>query len=232
MSFILHEYDFKYTINVPPGGVMEINDNETPLIEEQIKADKRIDKIIIPESVIARRVKRLASEIIRDYGNKNIDILVVLTGAIIFASDLGRAIYTIGEANVNYHLVKTSVYGGDIKKNGDEEDREVRILMPPGNISGRDIIIVEDIVDQGFTLTWLSGYLLSEKKINSLRICSLLDKSLENPSDNIMKQRDKLRIDYAGFRITDRWIAGYGIDTADTFRNLPFIITVNEEYYK
>jgi len=232
MSLILNEYDFDKIIDVPLDGVRMSGDLETPIIEEALKNDKRIDRIIIPESCISRRVNKIASKILRDCKNINsIDIVVVLTGAIIFASDLSRSLYTAGGINADFHLVKTSVYEGEIKKDN-EEKREVRMLLPTGDIAKRDILIIEDIIDQGFTLSWLTEHLKREKKANSVKICTLLDKKLDNPTPSVKQIRENLHIDYSGFSIPDCWVAGYGIDTADNFRNMPFIITVNEEYYK
>ena len=232
MSLILSEHDFNKTIDVPPDGVRLDGDLDTPRLEEALKNDKRIDKILIPESCILKRISRLAPEILRDYKNTDsIDIVAVLTGAVLFASDLSRLLYTAGGINTNLHFVKTSVYEKEIKKDN-EEQREVRILMPAGDIAQKDILVIEDIVDQGFTLSWLTEYFRHEKKANSVRICALLDKKLDKPTPNVKQIREKLHIDYSGFSIPDRWISGYGIDTAGHFRNMPFIITVNEEYYR
>ena len=232
MSLILNEHDFDKIIDVPIDGVRISGDLETPIAEEALKNDKRIDKIIIPASCISRRLNKIASEILIDYKNINsIDIVVVLTGAVIFASDLSRFLYTAGGINADFHLVKTSVYQGEIKKDN-EEQREVRMLLPVGDIAKRDILIIEDIIDQGFTLSWLTKHLKHEKNANSVRICTLLNKKLDNPTPAVKQIRDNLHIDYSGFSIPDCWVAGYGIDTAGNFRNMPFIITVNEEYYR
>jgi len=232
MSLILNEHDFDRIIDVPPDGIRLIGDLETPQAEEALKNDKRIDKIIIPESCLLRRVNKLASEILRDYKNADsIDMVVVLTGAIIFASDLSRFLYSVGRINTDFHFVKTSVYEGEIKKDN-EEHREVRILLPTGDIAKKNVLIVEDIVDQGFTLSWLIKYLKDEKDVNSVKVCVLLDKKLDNPTPDVKQTRDNLRVDYVGFSIPDRWVVGYGCNTTDGFRNMPFIATVNEEYYK
>jgi len=232
MSLILNEHDFDKIIGVPIDGVRMTGDLKTAIAEEALKNDKRIDKIIIPESCISRRINKIASEILTDYKNINsIDIVIVLTGAMIFASDLSRFLYTIGGIDTNFHFVKTSVYQGEIKKDN-EEQREVRMLLPADDIAKRDILIIEDIIDQGFTLSWLAKHLKHEKNANSVRICTLLDKKLDNPTPAVKQIRESLRIDYSGFSIPDYWVAGYGIDTAGNFRNMPFIITVNEEYYK
>ncbi|NMB66391.1 MAG: hypoxanthine phosphoribosyltransferase, partial [Spirochaetes bacterium] len=90
---------------------------------------------------------------------------------------------------------------------------------------------VEDIADQGFTLSWLKNYLLHERNAKSLKICSLLYKRLDNPSQEVQNIRRQLDIDYIGFTVPDVWVAGYGIDAAYEYRHLPFIVRVNEEYF-
>jgi len=232
MSLILDEHDFDKIIDVPLDGVRMAGDLETLQIEKTLKDDKRVDRVIIPESCLSRRVNGIAMEILKDYKNTNsIDIVVVLTGAILFASDISRFLYTAGKINTDFHFVKTSVYEGEIKKNA-EEQREVKIFLSTDDIAGKDILIIEDIVDQGFTLSWLTKYLKYEKNVNSVRICVLLNKKLDAPAPGVKQLRESLHVNYSGFSIPDRWVAGYGSNVADSFRNMPFIITINEKYYK
>jgi hypoxanthine phosphoribosyltransferase len=156
--------------------------------------------------------------------------MVVLTGAIIFAADLGRELFDRAGINVRFHLIKTSVYDDAIKKSG-EHFRAVKHEITPKDIEGKDILVVEDIVDQGFTLTWLKNYLLSERKVSSIKICCLLDKVLKHPSAEVRKIRKQLLVDYIGFKIPDFWVAGYGIDVAQELRNLPCVVTIDESLY-
>ncbi|RLI61764.1 MAG: hypothetical protein DRO88_12635, partial [Promethearchaeia archaeon] len=90
-----------------------------------------------------------------------------------------------------------------------------------------------DIIDQGFTLNALMNYLVKNKKVNSVKICSLLLKKLENPSKEVKQSRKNIEshLDFIGFTVPDIWVAGYGIDASDDFRSLPFIIGVNEKFY-
>ena len=232
MSLILDKYDFDTIIKVPPEGVRMAIDIETPMIEDSLKKDKRIDKILIPEICLSKRINKIASEVLKDYSKEDtLNIVVVLSGGILFASDFSRLLYSISAVNTDFHFIKTSVYEGEIKKDN-EEQREVKVVLPINDIAKKDILIVEDIVDQGFTLSWLIDYLKNEKNVNSVRTCVLLNKQLENPSPNVKQLRENLHIDYSGFYIPDRWVAGYGCDVADSFRNMPFIVTINEEYYK
>lgn len=174
----------------------------------------------------------MAEEISRDYGDvKDLEVLVVLTGAFIYASDMGRAIYEAGAINTRFHMIKTSVYDKAIKSTG-EQYRAVEMTLAPQDIDNRDILVVEDITDQGFTMTWLLDYLKNERYVNSIRTCSLLTKRLDNPTDEVKKLRDELVVDYTGFDIEDIWISGYGIDTAHDFRNIPHIVGINEEHFR
>ncbi|MCL2026622.1 MAG: hypothetical protein FWG92_07450, partial [Leptospirales bacterium] len=144
MSLILDKYDFDKIIEVPLDGIRMAIDIETPMIEESLKNDKRIDKIIIPEICLSKRIKNVASEVLRDYKKTDtINIVVVLAGGILFASDFSRLLYSIGGIDADFHFVKTSVYEGEVKKDN-ECQREVKILLPVDNIAKKDILIVED----------------------------------------------------------------------------------------
>lgn len=184
-------------------------------------------RVLIPELCLKKRIAFIADEISRDYpGSPVIHMLVVLTGSFVFAADLGRCLYERHNINICYHLIKTSVYDRTIKKSG-EHYRAVKLDLEPVEIEGRDVIVVEDITDQGFTLTWLRNYLLSERRVSSVKICTLLDKRLESPTDTVKKLREELSVDYTGFIIPDLWIAGYGIDHTHEMRNVPFIFSLD-----
>ncbi len=230
---IVTSEDYKNIIHVPHEGVGHHGTpkKETEALEASLLKDPRINNLLIPEECIRHRNAALAEEICRDYRDiKDIEILVVLTGAIIYASDMGRAIYTAGSINTRYHMIKTSVYDKAIKSSG-EKYRAVEMVLAPRDIDNRDILIVEDITDQGFTMTWLLDYLKNDRRVNSTRTCSLLTKRLANPTAEVKKLRDELVVDYRGFDIEDIWISGYGIDTAHDFRNIPHIIGINEHYF-
>ena len=200
-------------------------------LESAVLHDPRVNSLLIPEECITHRNAAVAEEICADYdGIKDLEILVVLTGAIIYASDMGRAIYRAGGINARYHTIKTSVYDKAIKSTG-EQYRAVELILAPRDIDNRDILIVEDITDQGFTMTWLLDYLENDRHVNSIKTCSLLTKRLANPTAEVKKLRDELTVDYTGFDIEDIWISGYGIDTAHDFRNVPHIIGMNEHYF-
>ncbi|MFH0784269.1 MAG: phosphoribosyltransferase family protein [Pseudomonadota bacterium] len=231
---ILHLRNYSGIITVGENGVIDTDASPEELraYSERLKRDRRITGVLIPKDCLKKRVSAMAGEIARDYpADKPLHVVVVLTGAIFFAADLSRELYDRAGITARLHLIKTSVYNDTIKK-PDEFYRAVKLEHAPKDIEGEDILVIEDILDQGFTLTWLKKYLLLERKVSSARICCLLDKILKSPSPEISKMREQLRIDYTGFRIPDLWVAGYGVDAAQDLRNLPCIASVNEFLYR
>lgn len=231
---IIHKNDYNAVIDVPLSGIKDasISSRESKIAARITDYDKRILNILIPQSCIKKRINALAREIMNDHKkNERIDILVVMTGAMVFASDLIRELYAAGAEHLFVHFIKTRTYASDVKKSG-ETKRDVAFTLAPDGLKEKNVIIVDDIVDQGFTLSWLCEYMKNEIQSASIKICALLNKKLENPSKQVAKLREKLHIDYSGFFIQDRWISGYGIDTDGEFRHLPFIVTIDEDYYK
>jgi hypoxanthine phosphoribosyltransferase len=229
----LREEDYNSIITVNENGVYDASLGESAVTEiiEILKRDKRIEQLLIPDLCIEKRIGALAREIHNDFSQSDqLNILVVLTGAFMFAADMGRALYSHYGMKAIYHLIKTSVYDKKIKETN-EEYRAVQLELAPKNIEGKDILLIEDITDQGFTLTWLLNYLKQERGVNSVKTCSLLNKILTAPSAEVKELRKNLNVDYIGFNIPDVWVAGYGVDAGHDFRNLPFIISVDESYY-
>ncbi len=230
---ILNRRSYQSLINVGENGVI---DADTSLYDlrsyaERLKRDRRIQNVLIPKECLDSRISAMSEEIARDYPpGRLLHVMVVLTGAFVFAADLGRELFNRAGINARFHLIKTSVYDDTIKKSG-EHSRTVKLEITPKDIEGKDILVVEDIADQGFTLSWLKSYLLSERKVSSIQICCLLDKVLNNPSAEVRKVREQLLVDYIGFKIPDFWVAGYGVDVAQELRNLPCIVTIDESLY-
>lgn len=227
--------DYKNIINVPLEGIQDVNVQGDYFKSKysRLISDNRFQVLLISELSLQKRIENLAKKIINSNLNKTrIDILFVLTGAFIFAADLSREIYKCGGPEVYFHIVKLSTYQDEIKKAG-EIARQVKFELTPIDVENRDIIIVEDIVDQGFTLNALNEYLLNKKHVNSVKICSLLLKKLDNPSEEVKQSRKNIEsyLDFIGFTVPEIWVAGYGIDASSNFRSLPFIIGVNQEYY-
>lgn len=171
-----------------------------------------IQEILISADQIQRRVKELGESISRDYQGKEPLLASILKGAVFFLSDLARAI----SIHISLDFMAISSYGDSQKTSG-----VVRILKDlDETITGRDVLIVEDIIDTGLTLRYLLNS-LEARKPASLKICTLLDK----PFRRIVK----LPIAYQGFEIPDKFVVGYGLDYKQRYRNLPFIGVLKPE---
>ncbi len=164
-------------------------------------------KVLIPTDTIAQKVAELAARISQDYARRQPLLLIgVLKGSFIFLADLSRRI-TIPHA---VDFIALSSYGNTTKSTG-----EVRLILDLRQpISGKHVLIVEDIVDTGHTLAYLS-HLLGAREPASLETCTLVHK----PS----RREVEVKLDYVGFDIPDKWVVGYGLDYADQFRTLPYI---------
>jgi hypoxanthine phosphoribosyltransferase len=168
--------------------------------------DDAIGEILVPAEALGRRVEELAADISRDYAERDLVLIGVLKGAVFFLSDLMRAITVPCEVD----FMAVSSYGSATKSSG-----VVRILKDlDAVIEGRDVLIVEDIVDSGLTLKYLLRN-LAGRNPRSLEVCALLVK----PS----RQKVELRTRYVGFEIPDAFAIGYGLDHAERYRNLPFV---------
>jgi hypoxanthine phosphoribosyltransferase len=174
-----------------------------------------IDRILIEEERLQNRIRELGRAITADY--KDVDdllLICVLKGAYIFLADLSRAIHR------PHHLdfMGISSYGADVKSSG-----AVQIIMDlKQDISGRHVLIVEDIIDSGHTLTYMRRILLARSPA-SLRICTLLDKT--------SRREVEVPVDYIGFDIPDEFVVGYGLDFGETYRNLPYIAVLKPELF-
>ncbi len=234
-SKIIYSNEYRNIINIPIEGIQDFEENQDKYVEkyQNLSSDNRFKSLLIPEKSLQKRIQHLAQLIVKKGDNTGrFDFLIVLTGAFIFGADLSREIYKISGMEVFFHTVKLSTYQDEIKREG-EISRQVKFELEPTDIEKRDIIIIEDIVDQGFTLNALLDYLVSKKKVNSVKICTLLLKNLVNPSKEVKQSRKNIEnhLDFIGFTVPDIWVAGYGIDASNDFRSLPFIIGVNEKFY-
>ena len=163
-------------------------------------------EVLISEEQIRTRIKELGAEITREYAGRNPLLIGVLKGACFFLSDLMRAIDT----RVGIEFMAISSYGSSTRTSG--EVRIMKDLDVP--IEGRDILVVEDIVDTGLTLSYLLANLES-RGASSVKLAALLDK--------FERRQKEVKIDYLGFKIPDEFVVGYGLDFAERYRNLPFI---------
>ncbi|HZI87009.1 MAG TPA: hypoxanthine phosphoribosyltransferase [Pyrinomonadaceae bacterium] len=163
-------------------------------------------EVLLSEQQIQSRIKELGAEITHDYAGRNPLLIGVLKGACFFMSDLLRAIDT----RLGIEFMAISSYGSSTRTSG-----EVRILKDLDvPVEGRDLIVIEDIVDTGLTLSYLMANLKS-RGAASVKLVALLDK-------HERRERD-VEIDYLGFQIPDHFVVGYGLDFAERYRNLPFI---------
>lgn len=162
--------------------------------------------ILVSEEQIAARIKEIGAQITRDYAGFNPLLIGVLKGACFFLSDLMRAIDT----RVSIEFMAISSYGSSTRTSG--EVRIMKDLDVP--IEGRHILVVEDIVDTGLTLSYLLANLQS-RGAASVKLAALLDK--------YDRRQREVKIDYLGFPIPDEFVVGYGLDFAERYRNLPFI---------
>jgi hypoxanthine phosphoribosyltransferase len=160
---------------------------------------------------IQTRITELGAEIARDYAGRNPLLIVVLKGAVVFASDLLRAI----DLRLGIEFMAISSYGSSTRTSG--EVRIVKDLDVP--IEGRDILVVEDIVDTGLTLTYLLENLRS-RGAKSVKLVALLDK--------FERREREVEINYLGFKIPDAFVVGYGLDFAERYRNLPYIAVLKD----
>lgn len=172
---------------------------------------KVVEKMITEEQ-LAQKVEELAKQIEKDYKGQSLLVVGILKGASVFVSDLIRKI----DLDVNIDFMSVSSYG-----NGTESSGTVKILKDLDvDIEGKNVLIVEDIIDSGLTLSNLV-LALQTRNPKSLKICTLLDKP--------QRRTVNIPVDYVGFVIEDKFIVGYGIDWAEKYRNLPYIGIVGEE---
>lgn len=176
--------------------------------------EKDILKILVTEEEIAEKVKEIGARITEDYKGKNLVLVSVLKGSVVFMADLMRAINL--PATIDFMCV--SSYGSGVKTSG-----VVKIIKDlDTDLSGLDLLIVEDILDSGKTLSYLKN-ILSDRNPNSIRICTLLDKP--------ERREAEVYADYTGFMIPDQFVVGYGLDFDEKYRNLPYIGVLKPEAY-
>jgi len=162
--------------------------------------------LYIPRDTITATVSRLAGEITADYRDKNPLLVGVLKGGIVFLADLIRCL----DFPLEIDCIKVSSYGA-----GQQSSGTVSVVQGLNSeVSGRHVLVVEDIADTGITLSFLMTY-LQEKSPASLRLCVLLDKPAQRRCD--------LHIDYIGLTVPDKFLVGYGLDCSEKYRNLPDI---------
>lgn len=175
-----------------------------------------IEKVLLSEEQLKEIVQRLGAEITKDYKDKNLVLVSVLKGSVLFMADLMREI----KIPCSIDFMAVSSYGSGTKTSG-----VVKIIkdLDTDVVNGADLLIVEDILDSGVTLEYLMK-ILSARNPNSIKICTLLDKP-ERRKANIFA-------DYAGAQIPDAFVVGYGLDYDEKYRNLPFVGALKPAVYE
>ncbi len=175
--------------------------------------NNEISEILITEEEIKNKIIELGKKISKDYKGKNLILVGILRGAVIFMADLARKI----SIPMVFDFIAISSYGAETKSSG-----VVRILKDLDvNIKGKDVLIVEDIVDTGLTLDYLLRMLKSRKPA-SIKVCTFLTKTA--------RRKVNIKVDYSGFDIPNKFVVGYGLDYAGKFRNVPYVFTLNPEF--
>jgi hypoxanthine phosphoribosyltransferase len=168
---------------------------------------------LISTEQIRRRIEEMGRQISQDYAGKSVTVVAILKGSFIFLSDLIRQIDP--QIDVEVDFMSVSSYGSDTKSSGTVRvDRDIEVA-----VDGHDIIIVEDIVDTGLTLTQVHR-IFTDRGARSVRVATLLEK----PGNS----RYERKLDYVGFQIPNSFVVGYGLDFAQRYRNLPDIRILNE----
>lgn len=175
---------------------------------------KEIKKILVSKEQIAQRVKELGAKINADYNDEPLTLVCTLRGAALFFADLVREI----KGDVEIDFISVSSYGAGTCTSG--EVKMIKDLSSP--IKGKNVIVVEDIIDTGVTLSYLKK-LLEAREPKSLKVCSLLDK----PS----RRKVEFEGDYIGFEIENEYVVGYGLDYDQKMRNYPDVCVLAPEVY-
>ena len=175
-----------------------------------------VAEVLLTEEQIAAKVAELGRQISADYAGRELTLVSVLKGSLPFMADLMRRI----SLPLRIDLMEVSSYGGT----STESSGLVRILKDlSAPIDGRDVLLVEDIIDTGLTLNYLVRY-LKGKNPRSIKVCSLLDK----PARRLVE----IPLDYVGFEIPDAFVVGYGLDFGEVYRNLRFVGVLRPEAYE
>lgn len=163
-------------------------------------------KVLIDEQTLENKISELANRIMKDYEKKEIVLICILKGSTFFTVDLAKKI----KQDVKIEFIQVSSYGSATVSSGEIELK----LDLKESIEGKDVIVVEDIIDTGRTLSYLLE-LLEGRNPKSLKLCTLLDKPERRKYD--------VTVDYVGFAIPDKFVVGYGLDCDEHYRNLPYI---------
>ena len=178
--------------------------------------ENAIQQVLLTEEQIAEKVKELGAQISKDYEGKNLVLVSILKGSVVFMADLMRAVSI--PCSIDFMVV--SSYGGS----NTTSSGLVKIIKDlDGDLSGKDVLIVEDILDTGVTLSNLVP-MLKMRNPNSVKICTILDKPSRRKAD--------IQPDYEGYQVPDEFVVGYGLDYDEKYRNLPYVGVLKPAVYE
>lgn len=173
-----------------------------------------IERILVTEEELAAKVAEIGAKITEDYAGKDLLLVSVLKGSVVFMADLMRAV----NLPIEIDFMAVSSYGSGVKTSG-----VVKILKDLDvDVAGRHILLVEDILDSGMTLQYIME-MLSQRGAADIKICTLLDKP--------ERRKVNIQADYFGFVIPDKFVVGYGLDYGETYRNIPYVGVLKPEIY-
>ncbi len=164
-------------------------------------------QVLVSEEDLQKRVKELAKQISADYEGQEITLISVLKGSVIFASDLIRHI----DIPVQLEFIRLSSYGNDMRSSG--KVKAIDLTLP--NLKGKNVLVVEDIIDTGTTANFLINYFKLQHGIEQVKFVTLLNKECA--------RKTPVNVDYSGFIIEDYFVVGYGLDYGGYYRNLPYV---------
>ena len=177
--------------------------------------EQDVDRVLITEQQLKERIGEMGRQIAADYAGKPLTIVGILKGAAIFFADLARAI----DLPLQMDFMSVSSYG-----NGTTSSGVVKIIKDlDADVTGRHILLVEDIIDTGITLAYLKDY-LGNRGAESVKICALLDKPT--------RRERAVPVDYMGFTMPDEFLIGYGVDYAENYRTLPYVASLSRSVYE
>ncbi|MBQ6471445.1 MAG: hypothetical protein IJJ33_05640 [Victivallales bacterium] len=196
------------------------------------KHDHRVKSILLGSEQISERVEELAAEIAADYrGKGELTLVSIIKGAVVFTADLARALSRQGMEGIRLAFIRASTYGNGMKGEG-EASRQVQIDTIGAQLVTPNLLLIDDVLDQGFTLSAVKRFLKENQPNVSVKTAVFLRKKLAHPSPEVLELRQHFQPDYVGFDIDDRWIVGYGLDVDELYRELPYVALVDENAFK
>ena len=164
-------------------------------------------QVLVSEEDLQKRIKELAEQINKDYEGQEITLISVLKGSVIFASDLIRHI----NVPVQVEFIRLSSYGNETRSSG--KVKAIDLTLP--NLNGKNVLVIEDIIDTGTTANFLTSYFKLQHGIEEVKFVTLLNKECA--------RKHPVKVDYSGFIIEDYFVVGYGLDYGGYYRNLPYV---------